>query len=144
MTITRPDPAACERSSADRIRKLETPPIAGIIGRIRYERARNRAEEDAKSMASTLQKQIRVTAEQWQRIEEAARDRKVSPNQLVVDLAIETLERPEWPVTEAEIYLLRSAMFAAQAIALDMQKAGRKDEIEKISRTISKIAPELP
>ena len=118
--------------------------IAEVFGGIGKERAPNRTEEAAKPMAPTLQKQIRVTPEQWQRIEDAARDREVSPNQLVVDLAIEALDRRTWPATEAEIYLLRSAMFAAQAIALDMDKAGRKDEIEKISRTISKIAPELP
>ena len=95
-------------------------------------------------MAQTLQKNIRVTSEQWERIEDAARHRDVSPNQLVIELAIEALERRRWPSTEAEIHLLRSAMFAAQAIARDMEKAGREDEIEAISRTISEVAPELP
>ena len=95
-------------------------------------------------MVQTLQKNIRVTAEQWHRIEDAARERNVSPNQLVIELAIEALDRRSWPSSEAEIHLLRSAMFAAQAIALDMEKAGRQDEVEKISRTISKVAPELP
>ena len=95
-------------------------------------------------MVQTLQKNIRVTSAQWLRIEDAAREREVSPNQLVVDLAIEALDRRNWPSTEAEIHLLRSAMFAAQAIALDMERAGREDEIEKISRSISEIAPELP
>ena len=94
-------------------------------------------------MAQTLQKNIRVTSEQWDRIENAARERKVSPNQLVIELAIEALERRKWPSTEAEIHLLRSAMFAAQAIALDMEKAGRQDEVEQISRFISEVAPEL-
>ena len=71
-------------------------------------------------------------------------ERGVSPNRLVVELAMEALERREWPRTEAEIHLLRSAMFAAQAIIRDMERAGREDEIEQISRNISEVAPELP
>ena len=39
---------------------------------------------------------------------------------------------------------LRSAMFAAQAIARDMEAAGRGDEIADIARNISRVAPELP
>ena len=56
----------------------------------------------------------------------------------------EALDRREWPQTEAEIYLLRSAMFAAQAIARDMEAAGRGDKIAEIARHISKVAPEFP
>ena len=84
-------------------------------------------------MVQTVQKNIRVTPEQWQRIEQAADE-----------LAIEALDRREWPRTEAEIYLLRSAMFTAQAMACDMEAAGRGDEIEEIARNISQVAPELP
>ena len=57
---------------------------------------------------------------------------------------MEGLERREWPRTEAEIHLLRSAMFAAQAIVRDMERAGREEEIEQISQNISEVAPELP
>ena len=67
-----------------------------------------------------------------------------SLTRLVVELAIEALEHREWPRTEAEIHLLRSAMFAAQAIIRDMERAGREEEIEQISRAISQVAPELP
>ena len=35
-------------------------------------------------------------------------------------------------------------MFTAQAMARDMQAAGRGDEIAEIARNISKVAPELP
>ena len=35
-------------------------------------------------------------------------------------------------------------MFVAQAIIRDMEKAGREEEIEQISRNISEVAPELP
>ena len=95
-------------------------------------------------MVQTVQKNIRVTPEQWERIEKAADERRVSANQLLVELTIEALDRRQWPHTEAEIHLLRSAMFTAQAIARDMQAAGRGDEISEIARNISRIAPELP
>ena len=97
-----------------------------------------------KRMAQTAQKNIRFTSEQWKRVENEAHERGISPNRLVVELAMEGLERREWPRTEAEIHLLRSAMFTAQAIIRDMEKAGREEEIEQISRTISEVAPELP
>ena len=95
-------------------------------------------------MVQTVQKNIRVTPEQWDRIEKAAAERRVSANQLLVELALEALDRHQWPRTEAEIYLLCSAMFAAQAIARDMEVAGRGEEIEEIARNIPVIAPELP
>lgn len=89
-------------------------------------------------------RRIRVLPEQWERIENAARGTNRTANELVIDLAMEALDRREWPRTEAEIHLLRSAMFTAQATIRDMEKAGRGDEIEEISRTISQIAPEWP
>ena len=95
-------------------------------------------------MVQTVQKNIRLPPEQWERIEKAAEERDVSANQLLVELAIEALDRREWPRTRAEIYLLRSAMFTAQAMARDMTAAGRGEEIEEIARNISKVAPELP
>ena len=57
---------------------------------------------------------------------------------------MQALDRKEWPRTEAEIHLLRSTMFTAQAIARDMVAAGREAEIEEIGRDISSIAPKLP
>ena len=97
-----------------------------------------------KRMVQTIQKNIRVTPEQWKRIENEAEKREMSPNRLVVEFVMEVLERREWPTTKAEIHLLRSAMFVAQAIIRDMERTGREDEIEQISRTISEVAPELP
>ena len=35
-------------------------------------------------------------------------------------------------------------MFTAQAIIRDMERAGREEEIELISKSISQVAPELP
>ena len=95
-------------------------------------------------MVQTIQKNIRFTPEQWKRVEKEAEKRDISANRLVVELTMEALERREWPRTEAEIHLLRSAMFAAQAIIRDMEAAGREEVIEQISRTISEVAPELP
>ena len=95
-------------------------------------------------MVQTVQKNIRVTPEQWERIETAADQRGISANQLVIELALEALDRREWPRTQAEIHLLRSAMFTAQATARDMAAAGRGEEIDEIARAISKVAPELP
>ena len=95
-------------------------------------------------MAQTAQKNIRFTPEQWKRVEKEAHGRRISPNRLVVELTMGALERREWPRTEAEIHLLRSAMFTAQAIIRDMERNGREEEIEQISRNISEVAPELP
>ena len=94
-------------------------------------------------MARTLQKNVRVTPGQWNRIENAARERDVPANRLVIELAIEALDRHEWPRTELEIQLLRSCMFTAQAIARDMIAAGRGEEVEAIRREISRLAPDI-
>ena len=95
-------------------------------------------------MAKRLDRHIRVDPHHWNRIELAARERNTTPNQLVVHLAIEALDRREWPRTASEIHLLRSSIFTAQAIARDMIQAGRQDEIEEIRQFVSEIAPELP
>ena len=93
---------------------------------------------------SALQKNIWVTPEQWNRIAAAVENRDMTANQFLVEFAMEALDRREWARTELEIQLLRSCMFAAQAIARDMEAAGRDDEIEEIKRDISEVAPELP
>ena len=59
--------------------------------------APNCLKESARQMAQTLQKNIRVTSEQWERIEIAAQAREVSANQPVVKLAIEALDRRDGP-----------------------------------------------
>ena len=58
------------------------------------------------------------------RLETEARKRNESPNHLLVELAMEALDRREWPRTEAEILLFRSAVFSAQAIARNMIAKG--------------------
>ena len=96
------------------------------------------------TMSRTLQKNIRVTPEQWERIENAAKSGHSTANQLVIELALEALDRRKWPRTEHEIRLLRSAMFAAQAIARDMIADGRAEEVEQIRRSISAVVPKEP
>jgi len=95
-------------------------------------------------MSRTLQKNIRVTHEQWERIEDAAKSTHSTANRLVIELAIEALDRREWPRTEHEVRLLRASMFTAQAIARDMIAGGRGDEVEQIRRSISAVVPDLP
>ncbi len=95
-------------------------------------------------MTRTLQKNIRVLPEQWNRIEAAARKRDLTANQLLVELAMEALERGEWPRTDLEILMLRSCVFTAQAIARDMIAAGRRNEVEEIEQAITSVAPQLP
>ncbi len=95
-------------------------------------------------MPTTLAKQIRIDAGQWERIETAAKERKVTANQLVVDLAVGTLNLQEWPQTDFEIHMLRSCLFTTQAIAWDMIAARREEEPAKIRRCISQVSPELP
>ena len=85
---------------------------------------------------------IRVTLEQWNRIEKTARERGISPNRLIVDLVMEALDRGEWPRTEAEIRVARASLFTAQAIVQDLSAAGREGEIEEIRSYISTIVPE--
>ena len=110
------------------------------------DRVRNGAPTRAKgyeeSMAQTLLENIRVTSEQWGRIETAAREREISPNQLVVDLAMEALDCSGWPSAEAEIRVARASLFAAQALARDLMAAGREEEVEEIHDFISTIVPD--
>lgn len=95
-------------------------------------------------MSKTVGRHIRIDEGQWNHIELIANEKGITPNQFLVELAIEALDRREWPRTEFEIRLLRSSMFTAQAIARDMIAAGRQGEVEEIRRNISAITPELP
>ena len=94
-------------------------------------------------MVKTLSKHTRVAEDDWQRIEEGPSNAESPPNRLLVAATMEAIDAPAWPRTKSEIYLLRSAMFAAQAIARDMEVAGQGDEIQEIARNISRVAPDL-
>ncbi len=93
-------------------------------------------------MTRTLQKNIRVTPGQWNRIENAARKRDVSANRLVVELAMEALDRHEWPRTEVEIQVARASLFAAQVLARDLILSGREQEVSEIRDVISAVVPD--
>ncbi|MDD9997091.1 MAG: hypothetical protein OXQ89_05040 [Rhodospirillaceae bacterium] len=95
-------------------------------------------------MAKTLSKTVRVTDKQWNRIEAAVGNSRESPNHLLVQLAMEALDRRESPQSELEIQILRSTLFTAQAMARNMIAEGREDEVEEIRQNVSKIAPDLP
>ena len=82
-------------------------------------------------MPQTIRKNIRVTPEQWNRIEKIARERGFSPNRLIVDLVMEALDHGEWPGTETEIRVARASLFTVQAIARDLVAAGREGEIQE-------------
>ena len=94
-------------------------------------------------MGNTINKHIRVDEEHWRQIENAAHERGISPSRLMISSTLDVIEGREWPRTEAEIHLLRSAMFTAQAIIRDMERDGREEEIEQISKSLSEVAPEL-
>ena len=96
------------------------------------------------AVSRTLSKHIRIQAEHWKRLEDAALERNVSPNQLVVELAIGALDRSEWPRTDLEVIMVRCCLFASQAIARDMRAAGREEEIREIQKIIDTVAPPLP
>ena len=95
-------------------------------------------------MAKTMSKSVRVTDEQWKRIETAVGNSKQSPNHLLVQLAMEALDRRAWPRSELEIRLLRSTLFTAEVTARKMIAEGREEEVEEIRRQISRITPHLP
>ncbi len=95
-------------------------------------------------MAKTMSKTVRVTDEQWKRIESAVGNSKQSPNHVLVQLAMEALDRREWPRSELEIRMLRSTLFTAEVTARSMIAQGRENEVEEIRREISRITPQLP
>jgi len=96
----------------------------------------------ADSTDKTLSKHIRVSPEQWERIERASQGTALTANQLVVDLAIEALDRREWPGTETEIKVARASLFTAQAIARRLIADGREQEVQEIRDFISTIVPD--
>ncbi len=93
-------------------------------------------------MAETFTRTIRVTPEQWERIEKIAGERKVSANRLVVDLAMAALDRRPWPRTELDIQVAKAALFAAQVLRRSLIADGREAEVEDIMRFVSTLTPE--
>lgn len=94
------------------------------------------------SAKESIKKHIRVSPGQWERIEHAAQGTTFSADQLVIELAIQALDRREWPSTEAEVRVARASLFAAQAIARGLIADGREHEVEEIREFISTIVPD--
>ena len=92
-------------------------------------------------MAETLTRTIRVTPEQWERIEKIAKEREISANRLVVEVVMEALDRREWPRTELDIQVAKAALFAAQVLRRNLIADGRKDEVEEILQFVSSLVP---
>ena len=80
----------------------------------------------ADSREKALHKHVRIAPEQWERLERAAQGTPHSPNQILVELAMEALDRRQWPATKVEMRVARAALFTAQSIALDLIAAGRE------------------
>ena len=85
----------------------------------------------------------KIAPEQWQLLERAAQGTPHSPNQILVELAMEALDRRDWPSTEVEMRVARASLFTAQAIALDLIAAGRENEVQEIRDFISTIVPDV-
>ena len=94
------------------------------------------------SKKKALHKHVRIAPEQWERLEQAAQGTPHSPNQFLVELAMEALDRREWPATEVEMRVARASLFTAQATALDLIAAGREKEVQEIRDFISTIVPD--
>ena len=91
-----------------------------------------------------LEKRVRVSSGQWDRLQKAAQGTSLTANQLMVELATEALDRREWPATEAEIRMYRASLFTAQVLARELIDTGREEKLAEIRRHVSQMAPELP
>ena len=94
-------------------------------------------------MTRTINKHIRVDEEHWRRIEDAANRRRLSPSRLLIETTLQAIDGPEWPRTHAEVQVARASLFAAQAIARDMMKAGRKEEVQELLQGVSVVVPDI-
>ena len=97
----------------------------------------------ADTRQKALHKHVRIAPEQWERLERASQGTPHSPNQILVELAMEALDRREWPGTEAEIRVARASLFTAQALARGLIADGREDEVREIREFISTIVPDV-
>ena len=95
-----------------------------------------------RSPDGSLHKHIRVSPAQWERIERAAEGSPHSPNQVLVELAMEALDRRKWPATGTEMRVARASLFAAQAIARQLIADGRDQDVQEIRAFISTIVPD--
>ena len=102
-----------------------------------------RQDTMAKSLEGSLHKHIRIFSGQWQRVERAAEGTIHSPNQLLVDLAMEALDHRETLTGQAQIQIARSTLFTAQVLARDLIASGRENDVQEIRAFISTIVPDI-
>lgn len=93
-------------------------------------------------MSKTLARHIRIDERHWRRVESLVNERGATPNQLLVELAVDVLDRREWPQNPLHIQMHRSCLLTAQAVAPDMIAAGRGEEVEAIRSEISRLVPD--
>ena len=108
----------------------------------RHQAAMARDKREADTVARSVNKHIRIDEELWERLEAAALDSDTTANRLLSELAAQWLENRDWPRTAVQIRVARSSLFAAQAIARDMKKAGRQQEIDEILEYAALIVPD--
>ena len=101
-----------------------------------------RDKREADNVPKSVNKHIRIDEELWDRLAAAARDSDTTANRLLSELAAQWLENREWPRSAVQIRVARSFLFAAQAIARDMKKAGRQQEIDEILEYAALIVPD--
>ena len=94
-----------------------------------------------KSPDGSLHKHIRVSPAQWERIERAAEGSPHSPNQVLVELAMEALDRREWPATDTEMRVARASLFAAQASLATSSPTGASRRFRKSARSSRPSCP---
>ena len=94
-------------------------------------------------MPGTISKHIRIDEELWKRLEAAAGEEDVSANRLLAELAERWLETREWPQSGMQVRVARASLFTAQAMALDMIAAGRKNEVDQILEHVATIVPRV-
>ena len=87
-------------------------------------------------------KRVRVSPGQWERLEQAAQGTPYSPKQVLVQLAMEALDRREWPRNDTEMRVARAPLFAAQALARKLIADGHENEVQEIRDFISTIVPD--
>ena len=71
----------------------------------------------------------------------AAAESDTTANRLLAEFAERWLETRERPNSEVQVRVARASLFAAQAIALDMIAAGRKNEVDQILDYVATIVP---
>jgi len=107
--------------------------------RPRQKTARFATEPMADTTDKTQSRRIRIPPEQWARVETAASGTTQTPNDLLVQLAMEALDQRDLFGKDARVRVARASLFAAQVLARSLIAEGREHEIQEIREFISTI-----